>query len=346
MKFAIDKAYLLECFQKVINVPSPVGYYVELNPVLADMAAQLDCAMTFDNKGTGYITLEGEDNSRTVLLGAHVDTLGFMIRKVDGDGMIRVRVIGGMNLHSAESEFVTVHTRDGRAYSGTFLCQSHSTHAFGDCTTLDRKENTMMVLLDEPVKSKADVYALGIRPGDYISLDPRCCITPNGYVKSRFIDDKGAVACAFAMLKYLKDNGLRPKYRTILAFPHYEEVGLGGTFVPAEVSEYVAVDIGLIGPDLDGNERAVTICAKDAFTTYDYELTNRLIRYAEKADCPYAVDTFTRYSTDGAAAWKGGNDLRAAAFGMAVYGSHGMERTHIDGLCATTNLMLAYAMDI
>jgi putative aminopeptidase FrvX len=40
----------------------------------------------------------------------------------------------------------------------------------------------MMVLLDEPVSTKAEVYALGIRPGDYISLDPRCQITPNGYV--------------------------------------------------------------------------------------------------------------------------------------------------------------------
>ena len=153
MKYQIDTAYLLDSFRKVINVPSPVGYYVELNPVLSRMAAELGYTMTFDNKGTGYITLEGQDNSKSVLLGAHVDTLGFMVRKVDGDGMIRVRVIGGMNLHSAESEFVTVHTRDGRSYSGTFLCQSHSTHAFGDCTTLDRKENTMMVLLDEPVKS-------------------------------------------------------------------------------------------------------------------------------------------------------------------------------------------------
>ena len=148
------------------------------------------------------------------------------------------------------------------------------------------------------------------------------------------------------MLKYMKDNGLKPKYRTLVAFPHYEEMGLGGTYVPEGVTEYVAVDIGLVGPELDGNEHAVSICAKDAFTMYDYELTNRLIRYAEKADCPYAVDTFTRYSTDGAAALKGGNNLRSAAFGMAVYGSHGMERTHVDGLCATTNLMLAYAMDI
>ena len=31
---------------------------------------------------------------------------------------------------------------------------------------------------------------------------------------------------------------------------------------------------------------------------------------------------------------------------MAVYGSHGMERTHVDGLLNTTNLLLAYALAI
>ena len=346
MRYSIDTPYLLEVLQKVLTVPSPVGYYVELNPVLQQLAAELGCTMTFDHRGTGYITLEGQDASKTVVVGAHADTLGFMVRKVDGDGKLRVRVIGGMNLHSAEGETVTVHTRDGKAYTGLFLCQSHSTHAFGDCTTLERKESTMMVLLDEPVSSKAEVYALGIRPGDYISLDPRCQLTPNGYVKSRFLDDKAAVACAFAMLKYMKDNGLTPKYRTVLAFPHYEETGMGGTFVPQGASEYVAVDIGLVGPDQAGREEAVSICAKDGVTTYDYVLTSRLVEYAKKCGCEYEVDTFVRYSTDAAAAMKGGNDLAVAAFGMAVYGSHGMERTHVKGLEGTTNLMLAYALDL
>ena len=43
---------------------------------------------------------------------------------------------------------------------------------------------------------------------------------------------------------------------------------------------------------------------------------------------------------------RAGNNLRSAAFGMAVWASHGMERTHIDGLAATTNLLLAYILDI
>lgn len=346
MHYEVDTNFLIEQFRELVAVPSPVGYYVKANPLLERCAAKFGCAVSYDNKSTAYITLEGEDNSKTVLLGAHMDTIGMVVRRIDENGMIRVRQIGGMNFCSAEGCSVTVHTRDGREYTGLLACQSHSTHVFEDARTLPRDENTMIVLLDEPVKKREDVRALGIRHGDVISVEPNCQVTPNGYLKSRFIDDKGAVACVFTALKYLTEQGLKPKYRTIFAFPYYEEISHGGAYVPPEVSEYVAVDIGLIGPDLDGSERAVSICAKDNSTPYDYELTNRLIAKAEKAGLDYAVDTFFRYGTDANVAWKAGNNLKAAAFGMAVYCSHGMERTHIDGLAATTNLILAYLLDL
>lgn len=346
MKFNVDEKFIIDCFKDIVGVPSPVGYYVKLNPVLEKYAAKFGKTVTYDNKSTAYITLEGEDNSKTVLIGAHADTLGMVVRTVDPNGMIRVRQLGGLNFGSLEGESVTVHTRDGREYTGLFACQSHSVHAFDDARTLSRDEDHMMVILDEKINSADDVRKLGIRNGDFISVDPRCQVTENGYIKSRFIDDKGAVACCFAMLKYLTENDLKPKYKTILAFPYSEEIGMGGTFVPDEVSEYVAVDIGLIGPGYDGNEYAVSICAKDAAAPYDYELTSRLIGYAEKAECDYAVDIYYHYGTDANAAVRAGNDLRAATFGMAVWCSHGMERTHISGLLNTANLLIAYVLDI
>lgn len=345
MKYTYDSNDILKYFEKLVNVPSPVGYYVQMNQVIRQMAEELGESVWNDNKNTEYITLEGEDNSKTVLVGAHLDTIGLVVRCIDADGMVRVRNLGGVNFSSLEGETVTIHTRDGRSYTGLMACQSHSVHVFEDARTLERDENTMMVILDEPVSSKEDVNALGIRHGDVISVDPRCQITPNGYLKSRFIDDKAAVACCFVALKYLKEHGIKPKYRTIFAFPYAEEIGLGGTYVPAEVSEYVAVDIGLIGPGYDGSERKVTICAKDASTPYDYELTNHLIALAEKNEINHAVDIFYRYGTDANAALKAGNNLRAAAFGMAVYCSHGMERTHTDGLVATCNLLLSYLLE-
>lgn len=346
MEIRIDREYLLESFRRVVNVPSPVGYYVKLNPVLAEMAAELGYTVTYDNKSTAYITLEGEDNSRTVLVGAHADTLGMVVRGIDANGWLRVRRVGGLCMPSVEGETVTVHTRDGKEYTGLMICTSHSVHVFDNGHTLERNEQTMRVLLDEPVHSKADVNALGIRNGDFVSVDPRMEVTPNGYLKSRFIDDKGAIACVFAALKAMKEQGLRPKYRTLFAFPYHEEIGIGGAYIPPEVEEYAAVDIGLIGPDCDGHERAVSICAKDGTAPYDYEMTNRLIRQAEAVGCDYTVDVFYRYSTDANAALRAGNNIRQAAFGMAVYCSHGRERTHIDGLDSTAKLIAAYVLDI
>ena len=346
MLYTVDMDYFLDSFRRLADVPSPVGFYPLMNPVLEEMARELGYAVTYDRRGTPYVELPGEDNSKTVVIGAHLDTIGLMVRRVDGNGMLRVRGLGGVNFASLEGESVTVHTRDGRSYTGLFACQSHSVHVFDDAKTLVRDENTMVVILDEPVNSKAQVNALGIRNGDFVSVDPRCQVTPNGYLKSRYIDDKAAAACCFAMVKYLKEQGLKPKYRMLLAFPYGEEIGFGGTYVPEEASEYVAVDIGLIGPDYDGDEFKVSICAKDAAAPYDYDLTNRLISQAEKAGCDYAVDVFYRYGTDGNAAVRAGNNLRAAAFGMAVCCSHGMERTHIKGLENTANLLLAYVLDI
>ncbi|MBR2615290.1 MAG: M42 family metallopeptidase [Clostridia bacterium] len=346
MVFELDRDALVEDFRRLVEVPSPVGYDRELKPVLEKMAEELGHSLRYDNKGTAYLTLEGKDNSKTVMIGAHVDTLGLTVRGLEASGLLRVSRLGGGCVPSLEGESVTVHTRDGRRYTGLVICRSHSVHVFDDAHTLERNESNIRVLLDEDVSSKEELVALGIRNGDVISIDPHFELTEGGYIKSRFIDDKGCVACCFAALRWLKENGARPRYKTVFAFPYYEEIGLGGVFVPEGVSEYVAVDIGLIGPELDGNERSVSICAKDARFPYDYALTSRLIEYAERAGCRYAVDVYPRYSSDAHAAVSGGNDLRAAVFGMGVYCTHGRERSHVEGFENTARLLLAYVLGL
>lgn len=340
----INLSYLTDVMKKLIEVPSPTGYYVEMKPAIEALAAELGYGVTYDNRDTAYITLPGEDTSKTVCISTHADTLGLMARGVNADGTLRVRALGGINYANIEGENVTVHTRGGKTYTGMLICSHHSSHAYDDAKTLERNENTVFVLLDEAVKSADDVRALGIRNGDYISIDPRLSITENGYVKSRFIDNKAAMACAFAVMKAMGEEGRKPKYNTVFAFSFYEEIGLGGVVVPREVSEYVSVDIAILGPDADGSEEKVTICAKDASMPYDYDLTNRLIATAERIGCPYAVDLFYRYGSDASQAIKAGNDLRTAAFGMGVYSSHGVERAHLSGIEGTARLLAAYVM--
>ena len=346
MKIQIDEKFLLDCFRNIVEIPSPVGYDVQFNLVLEKYAGQFGKTITYDNRGTPYIVLDGQDNSKTVLAGAHADTLGLMVRHIKADGTLCVRALGGINFNNIEGATVTVYTRDHRSYTGMMVCQSHSVHVFLDARTLSRNDETMYILLDEDVSSREDVLALGIRNGDFVHIDPSCEFTKSGFLKSRFIDNKASVACSLSALKYLTENDLKPKYRTLLAFPYREEIGQGGRYVPDEVSEYIALDIGLIGPELDGNEHAVSICAKDKNGPYNYEMISRLIGYAEKAEIKYVTDVFLNYSTDGNAAMRGGRNLKSAAFGMACYCSHGRERTHIDGITGTAKLMLAYLLDI
>lgn len=342
--FTIDRDYLVQTMRDFIAVPSPVSYYEEIRPLLERYAGELGYEVTYDRKHTAYITVDGEDSSRTVMVGAHLDTLGLIVRHIDEDGSLRVRQLGGVNYSSLEGVTVTVHTGEGKKITGLLTCQSHSTHVFDDARTLPREEATMIVRLDEKVFSKADVMALGIRNGDVISIEPGFQYLPNGYIKSRFIDDKAAAAAVLTALKYMKEEGIKPKYRTLLSFSFYEEINHGGSYIPKEVEEFAAIDIGLIGPDCEGSERAVSICAKDKHSPYDRGLTRRLKTIADELNLSYAVDVFYRYGTDANAAVMAGNNVYAAAFGMACYCSHGMERTHITGVEETVRLIIGYLL--
>lgn len=346
MDIKVNRETIIEACKDFINTPSPVSYYDEVYPVIEKWAKKYGCEVTYDRKRTAYITLDGEDNSKSVCIGAHMDTIGLIVRHIKDDGRLLVRQLGGINFASIEGESVTVHTRDGRKYTGVVICKSHSVHVFDDARSIERSENSMEIVLDEFVSTKEDVLALGIEHGDIISIEPNFEYTEKGFIKSRFIDDKAAVAACFAMIEYLKENNLKPKYRTLVAFPFYEEIGHGGSYVPPEVSEYVAIDIGLIGPDYHGTETKVSICAKDNFSPYDRGLTTKIINQAKKAGIDYCVDIFYRYGTDANAAIRAGCNIHTAAFGMGCLSSHGKERCHVTAVEETAKLAIAYALDI
>ena len=100
--------------------------------------------------------------------------------------------------------------------------------------------------------------------------------------------------------------------------------------------------MGCIGSDLSCTEEMVSICAKDSSGPYDYDMTTTLIKLAKENNLNYAVDVYPFYSSDGSAALKGGNDIRCALIGSGIGASHGMERTHLNGLTNTFKLILAY----
>ncbi|WP_313134261.1 M42 family metallopeptidase [Anaerocolumna sp.] len=336
--------YIIETLEKVVNIPSPSGFTKDVIQFVRSEAESYGYSCELSNRGGLVISVPGQ-SQETLGLSAHVDTLGAMVRSISGNGMLKFTLVGGYTMQSVEGCYCKIHTRDGRVYTGTILAKSPSVHTYDDAKTLERSEKNMEVRIDAVVNSKEDVIKLGINSGDYISLEPYFVYTEEGFIKSRHLDDKASVAVLLGLLKHMKENNVIPKKNIKILISNYEEVGFGASWIPEDITELIAVDMGAMGDDLNGTEYAVSICAKDSSGPYDYEMTNRLIALAKENNISYVVDIFPHYGSDVSAALRGGNNIRGALIGQGIHASHGMERTHKDALENTFKLLKAYVID-
>ena len=337
-----DKAYFSETAKKIFNCDSPTGYTENVISLVKKLVEDMGYNVKKLNNGALEIFVKGEDGSKVVATSAHVDTLGLMVRSIKDNGKLALTAIGGIVFPTLDGEYCKVYTRDGKVYSGTILSTSPAAHVFPDAKTKQRDIDELEVRLDEVVSDKAGVEKLGINNGDFVCYDPKFEITESGYLKTRFIDDKASAVILLMLLKYVAENGLKFKYDTRIYFIVYEEVGHGAASVSKDIDEFVTLDMGCIGLDLAGSEQAVSICAKDRLGPYDYELTTRLINLAKANGLKYTVDIYPFYSSDVSAARSAGLDCKGALIGMGVSASHGMERTHLDGIENTLKLIYAY----
>ncbi|WP_373231135.1 M42 family metallopeptidase [Cohnella sp.] len=345
LKPQLDGEYIIGFLKKLLLTPSPSGFCMEIMNLIGEETSKLGYALEMTPKGNAIITIPGTQSKETLALTAHVDTLGAMVRSIKSTGMIRFTPIGGYAMHTVEGEYCVIHTRDGRTYEGTVLSTKPSVHVYPDVRDFKREEVNMEIRIDETVKTKEETEKLGISPGDFISWEPRTRIQSNGWIKSRHLDDKASVAALFGLMEWMKREGQTPARPVKIILSTYEEVGHGSSYIPPDITELIAVDMGAIGDDLTTTEQDVSICAKDSTGPYDYNMTSKLIELAKRENIPYAVDIYPQYGSDASAALKGGSNIRAALIGPGVHASHGMERTHTDAVMNTTVLLLAYIMD-
>lgn len=170
-------------------------------------------------------------------------------------------------------------------------------------------------------------------------MDPRTVITESGYIKSRFLDDKLSAAILLGVAHAVKEEGWKLNRKVTLLFTVYEEVGHGGSFVPADTEEMISVDMGCVGADLGCTERMVSICAKDSGGPYNYELVTELSNLAKSEGLDYAIDVYPHYGSDVEATLHSGYDIRHGLIGAGVYASHNYERSHMDGVENTYKLL-------
>lgn len=345
MKDVFDKKNTVEILRQLVNVPSPSGYTNKIMEWIGSYLHDLGISYHKTNKGAIIATIEGRNRKAQRLLTAHVDTLGAMVKEIKESGRLKLSMIGGFKWNAVEGEYCTIHTADGKELRGTILLHETTVHVYKNPDSIKRDENHIEVRIDEKCFNAQDVRNQGIEVGDFVSFDPRFEATETGFIKSRHLDDKASTALLLQLLKTIKENNIELPHTTHFYISNNEEIGYGGNSnIPPEVVEYIAVDMGAIGDGQNSDEYTVSICAKDSSGPYHYHLTRHLVQLAKENGIDYKLDIYPNYGSDASAAIRAGFDVKHALFGPGIEASHAYERTHVDSLNATAQLLYAYVM--
>lgn len=255
-----------------------------------------------------------------LLLSAHMDEVGLMVKKIEEDGTLRFSTVGGIDRRVLLGKRVFVGEKRIPAVVGNKPI--HLT------TKEDRKSVPKLdqLYLDLGVEKREEAEHL-VSLGDVATFDPECMEFGNGMLKAKAIDDR--VGCA-VLLTLLKED--LPMDCTFV-FSAQEEVGTRGAFGYAfSVKPKVALVVeGTTASDIPGTPEHMTVCAPglgpvipfmDGGTIYDRGLFELLRRLAEENGIPWQTKHRVAGGTDGRTIQRSRQGVRVAGVAAAVRNIH------------------------
>lgn len=339
----IDLKYLHDMLLRLLDIPSPTGFTDEIVHFTGQELTRLGIDFELTRRGAIRANLNGALRSPDRALVVHLDTLGVMVKNLKDNGRLEVVPIGTWSSRFAEGARVTVFT-DHSKYRGTILPLKASGHTYNleiDTQPVDWQQ--LEVRVDALTTNREDLAELGFNVGDFIAVDPSPEIADNGYINSRYLDNKAGVATLLATAKAVLESRVKLPVDCHLLFTISEEVGSGASAVlHQDVAEMVTIDNATPAPGQNSREWGVTIAMKDEVGPFDYHLTHKLLGICGEYQIPHQRDVFRYYRSDSAAAVDAGNDIRTALACFGVDSSHGYERTHTDALRSLATLLTLY----
>lgn len=342
-KLSIDTHYLKQTLLELLAIPSPSGLTDEIVHYTVNKLKELGIDSELTRRGTIRALIKGTQSAPDRAIVAHLDTLGAMVSELKDNGRCALTPIGTWSSRFAEGARVSVFTEQGRL-RGTILPLLSSGHAFNEAVDTQPVAWTQLELrIDEDIEQAQDLQRLGVQIGDFIAIDPQPEILENGYIVSRHIDNKGAVAAFFAALKAIKSTGVTLPLDCHPVFTLTEEVGSGATAVLHEdVSEVIGIDVAPSASGQATKEYGVTIPMKDSAGPHDFHLTRHMIALCKQFDIAHQRDIFKFYHSDAGSAVMAGHDVRTALICVGTDSTHGYERTHMRVLENLAELLTVY----
>ncbi len=207
--------------------------------VAAAIRSRLGVTSSVDRLGNVIATIPGDPEKPSVMVFTHMDQLGFFVRKVEADGLIRVERMGGVSEKAMAAQVVTLCGRQGDV-PGIIMTKAH--HATGQ----DEKYQVLTapeIRIDTGHGSKAAVEAAGISIGTPVVYRGQVVELAGGRIAGTSVDDRAGCAVLLELAR-----GARAEWPTVhLVWSVQEEFNLRGAMVAAQVLQPdIAIQIDLM----------------------------------------------------------------------------------------------------
>ena len=194
-----------------------------------------------DRLGNLTATFAGDANAPTVLLFAHMDQLGFIVRKIEPDGLIRVERLGGVSERAMAAQAVLLCTTLGDIPGIIMNKAHHATTQAEKYTVLPTPD----IHIDTGHGSKAAVKAAGISIGTPVVYRPQVIPMAGNRIAGTAIDDRAGCAVLIELARALTTRTGGPTVH--LLWSVQEEFNLRGAVVAAQnLMPDIAIQIDLM----------------------------------------------------------------------------------------------------
>lgn len=288
----------LNRLERICQTPGAPGYEQPIRSLILNELEGLVDQVELDNMGNIYGIVKGKNDKR-VMVGAHMDEIGFIVTHIDDNGFIRFHTLGGFDPKTLTAQRVIIHGKE----DVIGVMAAKPIHVM---TQEERNKNPKITdYFIDTGRSKEEVESL-IDIGNPITRQ-RSFIEMGDCVNGKSLDNRLAVYILIETLRNLKGKTL--PYDLYAVFTVQEEVGIRGANVAAM---RVKPDFGLgldttVAYDLPGAAahekitslgKGAAIKIMDASTICDYRMVNYMKRTADRHSITWQPEILTAGGTD------------------------------------------------
>lgn len=294
----------LELLRLLSNTAGPPGFEEPIRKVMVDAMRPYAASVTFDGLGS-IIATQGTSGPR-IMVDAHMDELGGMVRRITPKGFLTMQMLGGWLDQALVDQRWTIIGSKGPVKAVTGIRDIHVVPADERTRVYSRDS----LFLDVGATTEAEVRALGISVGDPIVPDaPFEVLNGTSNYLGKAWDDR--VGCAIVVEAMRRLSNLPHPNQIVWAITTQEEIGLRGAHTAADAIKPelgIAIEGGITGDVFPGHpdETQAVLGGGPVLFVYDSSaLPNRKLSQfvkdtAGEKKLPLQLDLVQGYGDDSA----------------------------------------------